>query len=354
MVIWMHGLGDSGRSWCFLADEMEALLPWARWSFPDATMQPVSCHGGQQLRSWFDIQAIPVAAGAEHRGLDAAVSRIHGILRDAERQGFPASRVVLGGFSQGAALALHAGLAAPDPLAALCVFSGWSGAPLGPGVHAETPILMLHGTEDPVVPLESASQSASILQRMGCSGLDFREHSGLSHAVSPGEVQDLGHFLLAVLPERPPSPKPPPAPPPEPAPPAEKVVRHPTRWGELARQHLDRVVAERPDDERFARLHKKVYSEVGEVLSTPPHRMSVVQGVCLLEFDLESVEGVSLDVSAREVRLSGAGVSATVEWPAPVHAEDWQATFLKEKGQLLVRALPVSIWGPGTSPRPPL
>ncbi|CAE8654454.1 unnamed protein product, partial [Polarella glacialis] len=110
-VIFLHGLGDSGGGWTSL--RRDAPLEWARWSFPDAPEQAVSCNGGHRMPSWFDIEELPLSERetvGSPRGIDAAVSAVHAMLRQSESLGFPAHRTILGGFSQGAALALLAGL----------------------------------------------------------------------------------------------------------------------------------------------------------------------------------------------------------------------------------------------------
>ena len=153
-VIWLHGLGDTGSGWASLTRTVGGRLPHLKWSFPNASTAPVSCNppGSPPTTSWFDIAHIPVdqdepeqvvahalilntlccththtslsvahvrsrsqrelggsrtAVLSQPRGLNAAVSAVHAMLRQAESLGFAPSRVVLGGFSQGGALALQ-------------------------------------------------------------------------------------------------------------------------------------------------------------------------------------------------------------------------------------------------------
>lgn len=53
MVLWFHGLGDSGRGWAFLEGAMR--LPGVRWSFPDAPRIFVTINGGPSP-AWFDMK----------------------------------------------------------------------------------------------------------------------------------------------------------------------------------------------------------------------------------------------------------------------------------------------------------
>ncbi len=66
-IIWMHGLGDEGRSWRSLMDEITipTLTQPITWKFPDAPMASVTCNDGYVMRSWFDIEDIPVTVDAK-------------------------------------------------------------------------------------------------------------------------------------------------------------------------------------------------------------------------------------------------------------------------------------------------
>ena len=126
-VIFLHGLGDSGQGWAHLGQQLSRRLPWIAWSFPDAAQSAVTCNGGSCMPSWFDIQRIPVAESEplRPRGLDAAVSAVHAMLRQTESMGYDPSRVALAGFSQGGALALEAARRYPHKLGGVVSMSGW-------------------------------------------------------------------------------------------------------------------------------------------------------------------------------------------------------------------------------------
>jgi phospholipase/carboxylesterase len=131
------------------------------------------------MASWFDIVRIPVAENEPlcPRGLDAAVSAVHAMLRQTESLGFHPSRVVLAGFSQGGALALEAARRYPRRLGGAISLSGW----LPNGRHskrqpappssvpaseeaAATPFLLCHGLADDVVLPEMCGLSLASLK----------------------------------------------------------------------------------------------------------------------------------------------------------------------------------------------
>lgn len=127
---------------------------------------------------------------------------VAGLLDREEQRGVPSARIVLAGFSQGGAMALHAGLRRPQRLAGIVALSAYLLLPdrleaeLAP-VHQGLPVFMAHGLADPIVPLIGAQLSRD---RLRAAGLDVEWRTyPMPHAVHPEEVADLGRFLRAHL-----------------------------------------------------------------------------------------------------------------------------------------------------------
>merc|ERR1712107_182046 len=112
-------------------------------------------HDGTMLPSWFDLVGVPVVADAKHVVLDESIVRIHDMLKRITAYGVPSHRVVLGGFCQGAVVALLAGLSYQHQVAGICAVSGWMPDEWKKLVkHYETPVLICHGDKDAMVPLD--------------------------------------------------------------------------------------------------------------------------------------------------------------------------------------------------------
>ena len=112
----------------------------------------------------------------------------------------PHARIALGGFSQGAVLALSVGLGAGRPRpAAVMAFSGFlpevEGWELGQGPWP--PIAVGHGTYDTVIPVEFAHRTRERLEAAGATVL-YREYP-LPHAIDPGFVAELRPWLQAAV-----------------------------------------------------------------------------------------------------------------------------------------------------------
>eukprot|EP00966_Prymnesium_polylepis_P045534 1054550-Prymnesium_polylepis.1 len=175
-IVWLHGLGDSGRGWSHLRSELN--LTGVEYAFPDAPTNPVTCNGGFRMTSWMDLENIPVSIGDKNdlAGVKASAELVHATLDAVVAKGTPSSEIVLGGFSQGGAMALYAGYTYPKPLAGVVIFSGW--APLTKpdelgfigavkeGANVNTPAFVAHGA--PPAPHPSSCRAARRHQGRGC------------------------------------------------------------------------------------------------------------------------------------------------------------------------------------------
>ncbi len=204
-TFWLHGLGAGGT-------DMDAIVTNLKRSrelglhhlAPDAPVRPVTVNDGRATRAWFDVLGEPGAVPDDRAGMDESVAWIHGLLeQEHTRHGIPAARTIVGGFSQGAALALHAGLRYRQALAGVVVLSGE--LPLAEllaeerhPANADTPILIIHGVDDPAIPLADARRGRDRLQDLGYA-VDWYEFP-MGHAVTLdviGCVDDWLHRRLA-------------------------------------------------------------------------------------------------------------------------------------------------------------
>ena len=220
-VIWLHGLGDSGTGWTHLMHAVGAQLPHVKWSFPDAAEQSVTCKGGARMRSWFDITELPMTpsqeigidgelrisskALCEPQGLQAAISMVHAMLAQAESMGYPPDRIVLGGFSQGAALALLAARLYRKTLAGVICLSGWHLRPQRAKLSSSeynltTPIMLLHGTHDETVPITCYQESIDLLLNGGHRPVTYHSFSGEGHGDCAAARRQILDFLRHHVP----------------------------------------------------------------------------------------------------------------------------------------------------------
>jgi phospholipase/carboxylesterase len=206
-VIWLHGLGASGDDFAAIVPELDLTdCPGIRFIFPHAPQRPVSLNGGYVMPAWYDIFGTELSAGAVRRedgaGIAASAQAIEALIANEVARGIAPAQIVLAGFSQGCALALHTGLRHSTKLAGIMALSGY--LPLAQTVAAErhaanahTPIFMAHGTQDPVVVLSRGEASRDQLVALGYT-VQWHTYP-MPHSVHPREVADISAFLRQVL-----------------------------------------------------------------------------------------------------------------------------------------------------------
>ncbi len=198
----MHGLGASAYDFHDVAPLLDLPADLAvRYVLPNAPRIPVTINMGLIMPAWYDVAGFGSAEEDERRIRESAGWIDELIGREAER-GVPAGRVVLGGFSQGGAMALFAGLRYPEALAGVMCLSAYlvlaaTLAAEGTEANRSTPVFAAHGTADPMVPLQRAVASRDLLVEAGYQ-VDWREYP-MAHQITAEELRDIGRWLAGVL-----------------------------------------------------------------------------------------------------------------------------------------------------------
>lgn len=202
-VIWLHGLGADGNDFAPLVPELHLpVRPAIRFIFPHAPIQPVTINNGMAMRAWYDILNIDLVRREDEQGVRDSQNAIQALVARENMRGIANDKIVLAGFSQGCAVALHTGLRASEPLAGIMGLSGY--LPLADKFAAErhsasqgTPIFLAHGKQDPVVAIERAEASYQSLHDMGYS-ITWKTYN-MQHSVCLEEIADIAAFLRKVL-----------------------------------------------------------------------------------------------------------------------------------------------------------
>ena len=202
-VIWLHGLGADGHDFASLVPELDLSgCPPIRFIFPHAPSMPVTVNGGYVMPAWYDILGPNLISQQDAAGIQASERAIVALIAHEVARGIPAEHIVLAGFSQGCAMALHTCLRLPQRLAGIMALSGY--LPLVDRLAAErhpanaqTPVFMAHGTQDPVVVLARGEASRDALATLG---QPVQWHSyPMPHSLHPREIADISAFLAQVL-----------------------------------------------------------------------------------------------------------------------------------------------------------
>ncbi|HET8532739.1 MAG TPA: alpha/beta hydrolase-fold protein, partial [Methylomirabilota bacterium] len=187
-VIWMHGLGADGHDFEPIVPELRlpASLP-VRFVFPHAPLRPVTINQGHVMRTWYDIRALAGVRREDEAGVRQSARQIEALMERERQRGIAPGRLVLAGFSQGGAMALHVGLRYPERLAGVMALSCY--LPLG-GVLAteaaaanrDVPIFWAHGVHDPMIPLAMVQHGREQVAALGYA-IEWHQYA-IPHSVS--------------------------------------------------------------------------------------------------------------------------------------------------------------------------
>lgn len=200
-VIWLHGLGADGNDFAPIVPQLQITTP-VRYVFPHAPQRPITINGGYVMRAWYDIVSFERPREEDEAGIRASSEQVHALIEREISRGVAADRILLAGFSQGGAIALHAGLRFPRRLAGVLALSTY--LPLAERLANEAspanrtlPIFMAHGSEDTVIALPHALASKQKLETLG---FQIEWHSyPMAHSVNNEEIEDIGRYLVRVL-----------------------------------------------------------------------------------------------------------------------------------------------------------
>ncbi|CAK7909260.1 acyl-protein thioesterase 1 [[Candida] anglica] len=210
-LIFFHGLGDSGSGWSFFPQLIKRanIVPNSdsiNYVFPNAPEIPISVNGGYRMPGWFDIYEFGNPnAKQDVAGFLKSCELVKGYIKEQmTTYNIPAEKIIIGGFSQGAALTL-ATLALLDiKIGGAVIFSGFCPIKKELGgllnkANFDTPVFQGHGTADPVIAHEFGQQTSVLFQDLGFKNFKFHSYPGLAHSASEEELEQAMEFIKNVL-----------------------------------------------------------------------------------------------------------------------------------------------------------
>lgn len=203
VVIWLHGMGVDNTDFSPFPDEiLDFGGPVCRFMLPNAPVREISAPPGYPLRAWYDVRSDKIDDNEDRLGIRETAAKIHLLIKEVEKAGIPRHHIFLGGFSQGAASALYAGLREEEPIAGIIALSGY--LPLAGSLFAEitaagrqTPVFMAHGLFDSVISPLTAQRSAQVIKELNPA---FRWYPfDMDHEICQEELSALAQFIRAQL-----------------------------------------------------------------------------------------------------------------------------------------------------------
>jgi phospholipase/carboxylesterase len=200
-VIWLHGLGADGHDFVPVARELALAIP-IRFIFPHAPEIPISINGGYIMPAWYDIYALTRGSPQDEAGIQRSQAEMDALIGQQISLGIPAERILLVGFSQGGAIALHTALRYSQRLAGVIGLSTY--LPVSASLDQEKtqtnldlPIFMAHGSFDEIISLDTGVASRIALQKRGYN-VEWHEYA-MAHSVCSDEIADIRKFITKVF-----------------------------------------------------------------------------------------------------------------------------------------------------------
>ncbi|MDP1931147.1 MAG: carboxylesterase [Gammaproteobacteria bacterium] len=200
-IIWLHGLGADGNDFAGIVPELRLPASLAvRFVFPHAPSIPVTINNGYVMPAWYDILEMDVQRRVDEAQLTRSAEAVHALIEREVARGVDSRRIILAGFSQGGAVILHAALTCARPLGgALSLSSYFPTADFikPDAANARLPVMICHGTHDPVVSEGLGKRADAALQALGhpTRYLSYR----MEHSVCLEEIRDISAWFQKIL-----------------------------------------------------------------------------------------------------------------------------------------------------------
>jgi len=204
VIIFLHGLGDTGHSWAQNLGQLG--LSGVRYVCPTAPTRPVTLNGGMPMPAWFDLPGMGPAmfSNIDWEGVNASAKHVHALIEAEVAKGVPSEKIIVGGFSQGGAVAIRAAMKCERKLAGAVMLSSFVGPAddLKPGktsaANAKVPLFWGHGDADMMVPMALGQMGSDSLRQLGVP-VEFKNYPGMGHSSCPQELADVKVFVLKCL-----------------------------------------------------------------------------------------------------------------------------------------------------------
>lgn len=204
VVVWLHGLGDTAEGWVNSMPEFG--VEGTKFILPTADSRPITLNGGYEMPGWSDINGLGAEFPEDSEGFEASANRVLAILEAERIKGKESARMIVGGFSQGGAVALHVCLRSTEPLAGCVGCSAWVPMnklyPAALGSAAKNiPVAQFHGTRDEIVRFTWGQDSHKLMKEGLGMTATFQAIPGMAHSACQEELESIGEFMRKVLPE---------------------------------------------------------------------------------------------------------------------------------------------------------
>jgi len=200
-IILLHGLGADGHDFEPIVNELNLKTP-TRFIFPHAPSISITINNGMDMPAWYDIKSTQIDQQQDEDGVRHSEKAVIALIERELKRGIKSENIILAGFSQGGAVALHTALRYSKPLAGVMGLSTY--LPLAEKVASEMsdenkniPVFLAHGIHDPIIPLQLALNSNVHLENLHYSS-ELKQYE-MEHSVCQKEIDAMTDWINRVF-----------------------------------------------------------------------------------------------------------------------------------------------------------
>ena len=199
-IVWLHGLGADGHDFANLVPQLNLPPDFGiHFIFPHAPIRPITINQGMPMRGWYDIASL-TRLEDDVPGILESCNAVEHLLQQQIQSGVSPNQIILAGFSQGGAIALHTALNFKEKIGGVLALSTYLPATqqlLSGNIQKELSIFLAHGTHDDVIPLFLAESAKNWLIAKGFM-VDWHAYP-MAHQVCMPEIEDIKNWLISTL-----------------------------------------------------------------------------------------------------------------------------------------------------------
>lgn len=202
-MIWMHGLGASNQDMYGLAQALSLETLPIRHICLQAEERAVTINQFMKMPAWYDIVGTSLTDREDKAGILESEQQIKQVIEQQQEAGISSAKILLAGFSQGGAMALHTGLRYENYLAGIVALSCY--LPLAVEWQETTlkqrksiPIFFGYGAQDQIVWPIWSQQTQQHLEQQGLKRISCHQYD-MMHEVCAEELQDLRKWLVNLV-----------------------------------------------------------------------------------------------------------------------------------------------------------
>lgn len=212
-IIFLHGLGDSGEGWSWFPQYLaqsgalpQSTIDSINFVFPNAPIVPVTVNNGYKMPAWFDIYELGnPKARADVEGFLKSCEFIKQLVHEQIANEIPQEKIIIGGFSQGAALSLATASLLDVKIGGVIALSGFCPIrstiqeKVKESVNFDTPVFQGHGTVDPVINYDYGKMTSEFYKDLGFTNYLFKTYPGVAHSADDKELYDVADFIKSII-----------------------------------------------------------------------------------------------------------------------------------------------------------